>query len=458
MYKPVAYKNGAVNEFRPMQSEKPLPYSVDAERGLLGTLLVNGADVYFDICTQVTAVDFFIGKHRTVYEQLEKMVLAGRYPDPVTVAEALGGTGEDMAYVIGLSNEAVFSLQADSLAEIVREKSIRRRLIQEAGAIASLAFDEATAVNEAVAYSETALLNVQQGAAHGRLREPQQVASDYLARFEQRKEQQGEAVGLPTGFWDLDKVLGGLLPQYYTVAARPGMGKSSFLLNMADYLSAKRNKRGLFFALEMSEAQLMDRRVSNLARVPLSKVKRPWELTADEEARVYGAIGTISESPLVIDDSPILTPSQIRSKCLAAHAAQPLDFVMVDHLHLLRPDTVHSRRDLELADMCNSLRALPKLLDCPVIQAAQLSRNVERQSNKRPSLPDLRDSGGIEETSYAVMFLYRDDYYKPETSERPNITEVIVAKHRDGETGTVDLFWHGKLTSFQNLQRQEMNL
>jgi replicative DNA helicase len=253
-------------------------------------------------------------------------------------------------------------------------------------------------------------------------------------------------------------LLGGLeAPWQYILAARPGMGKSAMAGQIALNATLKHGKRVAFFALEMSKKQLVNRSVAYLTGIDSRQLKRPWELTDAQRSEIHDAVGQISDGCLFIDDTEGISPAEIRAKTMRLYAEHGLDLVIVDHLHIMRPDRRLPRQDQEYGEMTKSLAALGKQINAPILTLAQLNRSVEARQNKRPQMSDLRESGAIEENAYAVMFLYRDDYYD-DLSEHPDVAEVIVSKNRDGYTGTAGLIWKPQTTSFRNMASERIEL
>ncbi|MFW6182801.1 MAG: replicative DNA helicase, partial [Chloroflexota bacterium] len=280
----------------------------------------------------------------------------------------------------------------------------------------------------------------------------------YLDRVEELHERGDEMIGVPTGYSDIDRLLGGLnKSDLLIVAARPGMGKTAFQLGMALHAGMRHGKRVAMFNLEMSGEQLVQRMIAAETRIDSQRLRR-GQLHEQEWPIFLEAIGRLSETRIFIDDTPSITPMQLRTKCRRLYAEHGLDLIMVDYLQLMQAERSINNRVQEISEISRGLKGLARELNVPVVTASQLSRAMENRQDKRPQLSDLRDSGSIEQDADIVMFIYRDEYYNPETTDRPNIAEINVAKHRNGPTGAIDLYWHGKLATFRNLQRQEVRL
>jgi replicative DNA helicase len=330
-------------------------------------------------------------------------------------------------------------------------------MIRVGGKIAALGYDEKESVDVQLDTAETMVFEVRGERSKDGMSKPRQYAGEYLDWFMSACEEP-TIVGLPTGFMDLDRLLDGLqAPWQYILAARPGMGKSSMAGQIAINATLNHGKRVAFFALEMSKKQLTNRITAYLTGINSRALKRPWEMPEHQRHLVREAVGRLSDSRLFIDDTSGITPAQVRAKTMRLYAEHGLDLVIVDHLHIMRPDRNLSRQDQEYGEMTKTLAELGKQINAPILTLAQLNRSVEARQNKRPLMSDLRESGAIEENAYAVMFLYRDDYYN-ELSDRPNVCEVIVSKNRDGGTGTADLIWQPQTTSFKNLRQEAISL
>jgi replicative DNA helicase len=285
-----------------------------------------------------------------------------------------------------------------------------------------------------------------------------EIASSYLDRIEELHARGDDVIGVPTSFSDLDKLLGGLnKSDLIIIASRPGMGKTALQLAISQAAARRFAKRVAIFSLEMSAEQLVQRMIAAETRIDSQRLRR-GDLQEHEWPIFYEAVGRISECQLFIDDTPSITPMQLRTKARRLHAEHGLDLIMIDYLQLMYAERAQNNRVQEISEISRSLKGLARELDIPVVAASQLSRAVEQRQDKRPQLSDLRDSGSIEQDADVVIFIYRDEYYHPDTSDRPNIAEINVAKHRNGPTATVDLYWHGQLATFRNLQRQEITL
>lgn len=433
----------------------------EAEEALLGSLLID-PDAISQVSDFLTVSDLYIAQNRAVYETMLKLHADGRaHADLIAVMDALAAAPATPkngweGYLVDLMQIVPTSIHAREYARIVEERAIRRRLLRAAESIATSAHDAETPVGELLDAAEMNIFDVRGRRELGEVAKPRAYTSRFLERFERLRNGSLTAAGLPTGFIDLDTLLDGLqAPHQYVLAGRPAMGKSALALNIAAHLAIDRGKRVLLFSLEMSEHQIANRITAWLTGI--NSRQRADHYNDHQVAQLYEAAGALSESGLFIDTTEGVSPAQIRAKALRVYAEHGLDLIVVDHLHLMRPDRDMKRPDLEIGETSWSLSNLGKRLNAPVLTLAQLSRAVEARNNKRPNLSDLRESGRIEENAYCVMFLYREAYYN-ELSERGDTAEVIVAKHREGPTGSVDLYWKAETASFHNLAIKSLDI
>lgn len=435
----------------------PALYSKDAELAVLGSIMIDPQAIW-QVADFLHPADFQGELCRTVYGELLKMAEAQTVIDLVTLQSRLAGKDGPpdgwLPWLIGLLNVTPSQMHIVEYARTVEQFAARRRLVRAVETAGRMAYDGGD-LDATLSAAEEAVFKVRQGRNLTGMQTARDAANAALSRIEERREKGGEMPGLPSGFTDLDRQLGGFVaPFVYILAARPGMGKSTLAGNIAAHL-AERGKRVLFFAVEMTTAQVMDRLIAAEARVPLANV-RTGRLDHAGMERVYRASGKIAEWPLLIDDTPVIAPGQVRAKAMRLYAEHGVDFVIVDHLHEMSPDTPKTARHLELGDMMRSLKETAKLVNAPMLVVAQLSRALEGRSSKKPALSDLRESGALEEIAYAVMFLYREHYHNETANEHE--AELILAKNRDGGSGSIGLYWDGSQARFGNLQRSEVRL
>lgn len=433
-----------------------LPASVEAEEAVLGAIL-TAPEVIWDVLPVVRPADFYIVRHRWIFECIVDLVEARRSPDYLSVVEALKASGKldetgGPAYVGGLMREALMPYRAPEHAALVRELSRKRQLARLAQQLAEMAYDRSLAADEALGRAESALFAIAQDRP-GRSVEPLgRVMAEYFEHLGYLRDHPEALRGIPTGFVDLDRILHGLRKtEMITIAGRPAMGKTSLLVDIA-LNAARQGCRVAAFSLEMSDRSLARRLVASETGIDGQALDQA-ALSDDDWGRVAGAVGRLGELPIVLDDSPDLTPLELRSKCRAVAAGRGLDLVVVDYLQLMSSDRPAENRVQEISAISRGLKALAKELDVPVVVAAQLNRAVEARGDKRPQVADLRESGQIEQDSDVVMLLYRDEVYNPDTVHK-NVAEVIVGKQRQGPTGVCRLRYDGARTRFQNLARE----
>ncbi|MFO7663558.1 MAG: replicative DNA helicase [Chloroflexota bacterium] len=442
--------------------ERLPPHSVEAEEAVLGSLIID-PDAIFEISNFLRSDAFYRTQNRWVYEAILGLSERRVPIEVVTLIEELrrrehlGEIGGEST-VFDLINAVPTSINVEAYARIVEAASIRRKLLLAAGSIAKLAYNEAEDITVVLDRSEHTLFSISQQRTTRDLVPVKEIASTYLERMEQLRERGDEFIGIPTGFVDLDRLLSGLnKSDLVIIAARPGMGKTALQNAIALNAARRYNKRVAMFNLEMSAEQLVQRMIAADTRIDSQRLRR-GDLADGEWTVFMEALGRLSEMRIFIDDTPSITPMQLRTKCRRLHAELGIDLIMIDYLQLMQSERPSNNRVQEVSEITRELKGLARELDVPVVAAAQLSRAVEQRQVKKPMLSDLRESGSIEQDADVVMFIYRDDYYNTENSERPNIAEVNVAKHRNGPTGSIDLFWHGKLATFRNLHRQEIEL
>ncbi len=440
--------------------EQLAPHSVEAEEAVLGSILIS-PEALFEVLPFLRPEDFFIVRHAWIYEAMLALHERRDPIDYLTVVNELdqmnrlaevGGT----AYILSLINKTPSALNAEGYGHIVERMAIRRHLIQAAGQIAQIAHSEETDIDEVIGRAEQAIFNVTERRLTRELVPVKEVLSTYFDHVSFMARHQEEVMGVPTGFIDLDRLLGGLQKSdLIIIAARPGMGKSSWL-NSVILNAARRNQRVALFSLEMSNEQLVQRFISAETHIPSNKL-REGKLDEKDWAQFVAATQHLGTLPIFLDDTPALSTQELRTKARRLHLEYGLDLIMVDYLQLMTTPYRSENRVQEISFISRSLKQLARELNVPVVAAAQLSRAVEMRNDKRPILSDLRESGSIEQDADVVMFIYRDNYYNPDSPEG-NRAEIHVAKHRNGPTGVVDLIFLPELTQFQNAARAEIDL
>jgi len=438
------------------------PNNIEAEEALLGSLLIDPEAIY-DVAAFLRPAAFYREQNKWIFEAILDLNERREPVDLITLTDELRRRGRldelgGEATIISLINTVPTSVNARNYGQIVEAAALRRRMIAAASTIANLAYEQDENINVVIDRAETALFSISEERTTRDLVSVREIAGNYLDRVEELHARGDDVIGVPTSFTDLDKVLGGLnKSDLIIVAARPGMGKTSLQLSIGQAAARRFNKRVAIFSLEMSGEQLVQRMIAAETRIDSQRLRR-GDLKEHEWPIFYEAIGRISETQIFIDDTPSITAMQLRTKARRLHAEHDLDLIMIDYLQLMQSERTSGNRVQEISEISRGLKGLARELDIPVVAASQLSRAVEQRQDKRPQLSDLRDSGSIEQDADVVIFIYRDEYYNPDTSERPNIAEVNVAKHRNGPTASIDLYWHGQLATFRNLQRQEIAL
>jgi len=430
--------------------ERTVPHNIEAEESVLGSLLID-PEALFRVASFLKPEDFYLRKNGWIYEAILTLHERRLPIDFVTLCteleareqlEEVGGA----AYITQLVNTVPSAINVEAYGHLVEHTAVRRRLIGAAGDIVQLAYREEQVIEEVIDRSEQALFSISQRRLTRELTPIQDVVRSYYDRIEYLHAHRGEPLGVLTGFTDLDRLLGGLQrSDLIIVAARPGVGKTSLCLSFARH-AARSGKHVALFSLEMSAEQLVQRIVSAETGIDAQRL-RLAELQENEWPLFVQATGVISELPVFIDDTPSLSALQLRTKARRIHAEYGLDLIVVDYLQLMTGDVRVENRVQEVSYISRMLKGLARELDTPVVAASQLSRAVEQRADKRPVLSDLRESGSLEQDADVVMFIYREEMYQPQT-EKQHIADVIVAKHRNGPTGAVQLFFRQQLAQF----------
>lgn len=446
--------SGAVKE--PPQV-KVLPHSYEAEQSVLGALMLVPS-AWDQVVGTVTTQDFYKESHQRIFEVMGKLSDKGEPFDVLTVSEALKSSnwlesvGGD-AYLFEIANNTPTTANVQSYASLVREKSILRQIVQVSNRVANLALSpEGRSCHEVVEAAETQILKISDQDTRGS--EPQPVGS-FLSiatdRIDKLYRSDGDLAGTPSGFNDLDKMTAGMHPgDLIIIAGRPSMGKTSFAMNIAENVAIKSKKTSLVFSLEMSGDSLATRMLSSLGRIDQNKV-RTGQLTDEDWPRLTSAVSMLSSSTMMIDDTPALSPTEMRSRVrrvIKQHGE--IGAIVVDYLQLMQVPGLKDNRTLEISEISRSLKMIAKEAGVPLLALSQLNRGLEQRQDKRPIMSDLRESGAIEQDADLILFIYRDEVYNPETPDK-GVAEVIVAKHRNGATGRIRLAFLGQYTRFENL-------
>ena len=435
-----------------------MPFSLEAEQSVLGAILIDPTCMDH-LAGILSAEDFMLEEHRDVFTAMQKMYLRSKTIDVVTLLDELVRDGVyDEAggkdYIRLISEIVPSAANVKDYAEIVRDKSMLRALISACDDITAMAYSEQEDTAHLVEMAEQKIFAVAEGRENKGFTHIRDALVQVYDRLHLLAENKTEALGMPTGFSGLDRVLVGLgKSDLVLVGARPGMGKTSFAMNLATHAAITTKKPVCIFSLEMSAEQLVSRVMSSEALIDSYRL-RSGELTDDDWGKLAHAASRLSNCDILIDDTVGLTVTGMKAKL---RRTKNLGLVVIDYLQLMQSDRRIDNRVNEVAEISRGLKLLAKELQVPVICCAQLSRGPESRTDKRPMLSDLRDSGAIEQDADIVLFLYRDEYYKSEKDEPHNIAEVIVAKNRHGSTGNVKMGWFGQYTKFTTLdeERQE---
>jgi replicative DNA helicase len=434
--------------------ERMVPHSLEAEVSLLGSLLID-PDAIYRVFSYLSPEDYYVQKHAWIYEAILALHERREPVDFVTVCdelerrEQLSDSG-GAAYVAQLINAVPSAIHADAYGRIVEKAAIRRRLIGAASQIAQLAYEEAQDVEQTIDQAEQALFGVSQRRITRNLVPIQDIIRPYASRIEYLYDHQDEPVGIPTGYVDLDKLLGGLQrSDLVFIAARPSVGKTALCLSVAKN-AAHHGKHVAVFSLEMSGEQVVQRLVAAETGIDSQRL-RLGQLEDHEWPLFHQATGRLADLPIYIDDTPSISATQVRTKARRLDSEFGLDLVVVDYLQLMIGDVRSENRVQEVSGISRGLKGLARELNVPVVAASQLSRAVEQRTEKRPVLADLRESGSLEQDADVVMFIYRDELYNPDT-EQQHIAEIIVSKHRNGPTGVVQLFFQNRLAVFRDAE------
>jgi len=435
--------------------KRVLPHSVEAEQSVIGSMLMD-RDAIIAASETVTADDFYQRQYGVMFETMVELFNEGKPVDLVTLQDRLKEKDVppevcSLDFVRDILATVPTSANVRSYATIVHEKAVMRRLIKINEEIANSCYAGKDSLESILADTEKNIFSLLQSRNSGEFVPIRQVALNVLDKIEMATRSKSTVTGLPTGFIDLDYRLSGLQPSdLILIAARPSMGKTAFVLNIADYIGVRRQKTTMIFSLEMSKEQIVNRMLCCEAMIDANKM-RTGKLEEDDWGKLAEAMSTLSDAPIYIDDNPGQSIMDIRAKCRRLKLEKGLGLIVIDYLQLMQGSSKRAgeNRQQEVSDISRALKIMAKELEVPVITLSQLSRAPDARPDHRPVLSDLRESGAIEQDADIVMFLYRDDYYNPET-EKKNISEVILAKHRGGSTGTVELVWLGQYTKFAN--------
>ncbi|EPR14376.1 replicative DNA helicase [Ruminiclostridium papyrosolvens] len=433
------------------------PQSLEAEQSVLGSMLID-KEVVPVVMEILKSEDFYRPDHKEIYDVIIELFDRAQPIDLITVSDRLKLHGKldlvgGLEYLTNIATEVPTTANVKHYAKIVEEKALLRKLIKASSDIVDLGYNASEEVTYILDKAEQNIFDILQKRSSQGFVPIKDVLVDTFNKLEELYNNSGNITGIPTGFADLDFKTSGLHnSDLILIAARPAMGKTAFALNLAQNAAVHSNVPVAVFSLEMSREQLVNRMLCSEAMVDSNRMKT-GKLEDNDWQKVAKALGPLSEAPIFIDDTPGISITEIRAKCRRLKLEHNLGLVIIDYLQLMQGSRSKSEnRQQEISEISRSLKILAKEINVPVITLSQLSRAPEARTDHRPILSDLRESGAIEQDADIVMFLYRDDYYNPET-EKKNIAEVILAKHRNGSTGTVELVWLGQYTKFANLEK-----
>ncbi|MFZ2836280.1 Replicative DNA helicase [compost metagenome] len=433
------------------------PQNLDAEKSLLGAVLID-EETLSDISEHVTSKDFYDKRHATIYGGMIRLFERHKPVDLLTLTEELKKKDEldiigGSAYLTELTNYVPTAAHAGAYAELVAQKAVRRRLIKASGEISELGYDEDTTTQELLERAEAELFSVSDQSLKQDLVSIETILTDSFDRMEELHRNRGAIRGVRTGYRDLDDMTAGLQrSDLIILAARPAMGKTTLVTNLAYNVATVAKQPVLFFSLEMSKEQLVDRMLADASGVDAWNI-RTGNLSDDDFSKLSEAMGEMAEAPIYIDDTPGLSVLEMRTKARRAAHEAPLGLIIVDYLQLMQGSgKSDGNRVQEVSEISRGLKLIAREMNVPVIALSQLSRSVENRSPQIPQLADLRESGSIEQDADIVMFIYREAYYNPET-ERENVTDLIIAKHRNGPVGRVELYFHPERLRFMSLDK-----
>lgn len=438
------------------------PHNPEAEAAVLGSLLID-PDALYEVEPFLKPAHFYRTANRWVYEAILKLRADGRPLDIVTLIdelsrrEQLEEIGGETA-VIDLLNAVPTSINVETYGRMVYETGVRRGFMDAAGRVAKLAWDETLPIAAVIGGAEQAIFRASADVTGDGVTSAETAFGDLLDVTLERRAAGAPPVGIPSGLVDVDRITGGFKKtDLYMIAGRPGMGKSSFMTSIVAHICGKLGKRAAVFTLEMAVEQQVRRLIVHDTGLDYGAIER-GQLTDDEWRLFAEAAGRWASAPLWIDATAGITPSQLLAKSRRLYAEHGLDIIFVDYLGLMGDDERAWNENNRITNLCAGLKRLAKELDIPVVALAQLSRAVEQRQDKRPQLSDLRDSGSLEQDASAVIFLYRDEYYNPDTTDAPAQAEANVAKHRNGPTGLATLFFQAPRMAFRNLSTREVKL
>lgn len=447
------------SEKKEVMAGKVPPQNLDAEMSLLGAVLIDD-EVIADASELVNAKDFYDKRHAIIYSGMMRLYERHKPIDLLTLTDELKKKKEletvgGSAYLTELTNYVPTAANATSYAEIVEAKAIRRRLIKAGTEIGEMGFDEDASTQDLLGKAEAELFSVSDQSLKQDLVSIESILTESFDRIEELHRNKGQLRGIRTGYRDLDNMTAGLQrSDLIILAARPAMGKTTLVTNLAYNVATIAKQPVLFFSLEMSKEQLIDRMLADASGVDSWNI-RTGNLSDEDFSKISEAMGEMAEAPIFIDDTPGLSVLEMRTKARRAAHDQPLGLIIVDYLQLLQASGNHNgNRVQEVSEISRGLKLIARELNVPLIALSQLSRTVESRTPPIPQLSDLRESGSIEQDADIVSFIYRPGYYEPDNPDVANITDLIIAKHRNGPVGKVQLYFHPERLRFMSLDKR----
>lgn len=436
------------------------PQNLEAEMSLLGAILIDD-EVLANVSDRLKAQDFYDKRHAAVYAAMFRLYEHHKPVDLLTLSDELTKKNQldtvgGSSYLTELTNYVPTAAHAEAYADMIVQKAVRRRLIKASSDIAELGFDEDTNIQELLETAESELFSVSETSVKQDLVSLEQILTESFDRIEELHRDRNKLRGIRTGWRDLDNMTAGLQrSDLIILAARPSMGKTALVTNLAYNVATKANQSVLFFSLEMSKEQLVDRMLADASGVDAWNI-RTGNLNDEDFEKLSNAMGEMAEAPIFIDDTPGLSVLEMRTKARRQAHTQPLGLIIVDYLQLMQGSGRGGdfNRVQEVSEISRGLKLIARELNVPVVALSQLSRSVESRNPQIPQLADLRESGSIEQDADIVMFIYREDYYNPET-DRQHVADLILAKHRNGPTGRIELYFHPERLRYMSLDKQE---
>ena len=433
---------------------KTPPHNLESEQCVIGSIIVE-EQTLVPVAEILDREDFYIDAHKVIYDSMIELGNERKPIDMITLTNRLKEKGYldqvgGVTYLTSITNMIPTTSNVKVYAEIVKKNSTLRKLIKASNDIISMGYEASDSLDDILNVAEKKIFDISQDRMGQDFKPISEVLTSVTAMIEEVYSKGSDITGLDTGFIDLNKKLGGFhKSDLILIAARPGMGKTAFALNLVANVAIRSKSSVAVFSLEMSKEQLVQRLLSSQSNVALDNINK-GKIADDEWKKLTDAMTVLSSSDIFIDDTPGIKVSEIRSKCRKLKMEKGLDMIMIDYLQLMEADGRADNRQQEVSKISRSLKILAKEMNCPVIALSQLSRNTESGKDHMPKLSDLRDSGAIEQDADIVMFIYRDEYYTKMETKKKDLAEIIIAKNRHGEISNIELVWIGKIQKFSN--------